>query len=470
MEENALNVVMIGASRSGKTSILASMLEQIRYSAIGDYFFVEDKSEYCYGEGDKRASEVSLRENVNAMKDLLNPQLDGGKSQPKLAELTGTTAPFTYDFSVQSITEKCKVEKEILHVKFTDVKGETFANGGKELDAIVKIIKTAQVLLVAVDVPALMYVKDKNRNSLNEFINLKDTFLSVVDSLGQDFNEPDLMKMIAFIPIKCEYWMHHNKMEEVYDEIKKVYERGLARANNAGNIRVMIMPMETIGGLEFDHYSEDDNSYLLMYGEPQKTRNNADIFIEEDYIGNNGAVRCEKVSENQVRIKNGVIYSLQPSDKLILAKERGRYPYVYNAGGKPVGIPFFWFIPTGNGYQPRYCEQALFQVLKFAIESIEKTKNVGKENVSSKDENLSKELQELDDFTLNPFKLLYRAVKRTVILVSYVFKRFGFLNEEQCLKFSENIRLMQEEGIISEDHIRYLIKKENGVDLLNIKE
>ena len=76
MADKSLNVVMIGASRSGKTSILASMLEQITCSSIKDYFFVEDKSEYCYKEDDERALEVSLSDNVDVMKDMLNPQLN----------------------------------------------------------------------------------------------------------------------------------------------------------------------------------------------------------------------------------------------------------------------------------------------------------------------------------------------------------------------------------------------------------
>ncbi len=447
---------MIGASRSGKTSILASMLEQITCSSIKDYFFVEDKSEYCYKEDDERALEVSLSDNVDVMKDLLNPQLNEGKNQPRLAQLTGTTAPFTYDITVQSKTDKWKIEKEVLHVMFTDLKGESFAKKGYEFDEIEEIIKKAQVLLIAVDVPALMYAKEKKKSGINRYMNLPYEVITATNLLAQEYNDPDLKRMVAFIPIKCEYWMHHNKMDEVYNQIKEVYETSLVSLNNAKNIRVMIMPMETIGGLEFEHYSEDDNSYLLMYGESKDNRKNAELFVEEDFIGNNGVVRCEKISDNQVRIKNGAIYTLCSSDKLILAKERGKYPYVYNEGGKPIAIPFFWFIPTGKGYEPRYCEQALFQVLMFAIECVEKQKKEEiKTNPAVIDENPS----------------ILKTIWTVITLGANLFweilsGRFGFQSEEQRSKFSENIKLMKEEGIINEEHIKYLIKKEDGKDLL----
>ena len=459
MEVNALNVVMIGASRSGKTSILASMLEQVTCSVLGDYFYIEDKSEYCYKVSDKRASEVSLSENVDAMKDLLNPQLNEGKIQPRLAELTGTTAPFTYDITVQSKTDKWKVEKEVLHVKFTDVKGESFAKRGREFDEIEKIIKQSQVLLVAVDVPALMYAKEKKKSGLNRYMNLPYELITATNMLAQDYNDPDLKRMVAFIPIKCEYWMHHNKMEEVYSQIEEVYKTPLVSLANGKNVRVMIMPMETIGGLEFSHYSDDDNSFLMIYGESRENRSNSDKFIEEDYIGGNGIVRCEKVSENKVRIKNGAIYTLHPSDKLILAKERGKYPYVYNEGDKAIAIPFFWFIPTGKGYTPKYCDQALFQVLKFAIECVEKQReNESQENLTIIDENP------------NLFKTIWNLVKEGVkLLWKNLLQRFGFQSEEQYLKFSSNIKCMMNEGLISEEHIRFLINKENGVDLLDVK-
>ena len=463
MAENFLNVVMVGASRSGKTSILASMFEQVKCSDIGNYFYIGDKSEYAYAKGDKRGREVSLRDNVDAMKDLLNSPSKSGETQPKLAELTGTSTLFTYDLIVRAKNDQNKLDKEELHVKFTDVPGEAFAKGGSELREIEKIIKSSQILLVAVDVPALMYAKEKKKFALNTCMNLPDKVLDSVETLGQDFDDGDLNRMVAFIPIKCEKWMHEKRMPDVFNEIEVVYKTSLKKLAKYRNVQVMIMPMETIGGLEYDHSSKEDNSYLLIYGKPREERK--DIFIEEDYIGDNGAVRCEKISDDEVMIKNGARYKLCPSDELILAKERGSYPYVYKDSGVPVAIPFFWFIPTGDGYQPRYCEQALFQVLIFVIESIEKQKRKYPQNTQKEENNKKENKNPVKGFLNIIGSIGLIAVGVLAYLVGSIFG--AFKSEEQCSKFKENIEQMKEKGIINDKHIKYLIKKENGKDLLN---
>ena len=68
--------------------------------------------------------------------------------------------------------------------------------------------------------------------------------------------------------------------------------------------------------------------------------------------------------------------------------------------------------------------------------------------------------------SFNPFKIAWSFVKVTALSIFLTLRSFGFFSEKQCIRFSENIKQMKEEGIIKEEHIRYLIKKEDGKDLL----
>ena len=101
----ALNVVMLGASRSGKTSILASMLNNVRNpeadNNVNKHFYVRDISDYAGLDDARRQEEVELQVNVDGMKDLLNPPIKG-MYVPKLTNLFGTKAPFTYAFDVNT--------------------------------------------------------------------------------------------------------------------------------------------------------------------------------------------------------------------------------------------------------------------------------------------------------------------------------------------------------------------------------
>lgn len=366
----ALNVVMLGASRSGKTSILASMLKSVRDGMVDNQFYVIDTSEYsnCSSE---RQEQVSLQNNVDGMKDMLST-LIGNTFVPKMTNLFGTSDNFIYRFEIKPRDDnKMIIEDKVLRVNFHDIRGE-YCSGGK-FGIIADEIKNAQLLIVAVDVPSLMYAKESGKSSLNTVMNCPEQVRDAVEMLGsscyseiEDANKrneklKELLRMVIFVPIKCEYWLQKGKEQEIYDEICRVYGTTIDKCGRYDNMQVLVLPVETIGSCLFDHHSEEDNSLLLKYAIEPKSR----FFISEDKIDNHSIVRCERVNDMQVRLKNGMIYDLCEGDELILAKKRRHHPYCYEGGTKL--IPYAWFKPTGGEYAPRYCDVLFCQVLKFSI-------------------------------------------------------------------------------------------------------
>lgn len=356
---SAINVVMIGASRSGKTSILASMLGNMKNQEIAQHFVFTENNALEYNKlNNKEKEDTRLLDIICSMKDLVNPNI-AGKSVPKMSSLYGTSAMFTYKFKLESRTES----NNELEIHFTDVPGENCVNTAVAYDEYMSKVKDSQILVVSVDIPSMMYAKLHHKAKLNAGMNLPDEVNEAIQKLGINFNDPELFRMVVFVPIKCEYWVHNDKMDEVYAEIKKVYENAISTISQYSNIRAFILPVETIGGCEFEHHSEGEDSFILLSDKSQ-----IGGLEQEDVINNKSAFRCEKLGNNRFRLKNGEVHECSPSDELILTSERHYHPYFLEEVG--IQIPYTWYIRKDDiGYKPKNCEQLLLNVLKFSIEA-----------------------------------------------------------------------------------------------------
>lgn len=450
----ALNVVMLGASRSGKTSILASMLNNVRNphadNNVNKHFFVRDVSEYAALHA-TRQEEVELQANVDGMIDLLTPPVSG-MYVPKMSNLFGTSDPFTYAFDVQAKINDIVLDQK-LRINFHDIPGE-FCSSGK-FHMIEDEIRKAQLLIVAVDVPSLMYAKETGKQSLNTVMNCPNEVYDAVQLLGldccSDISDEDkrnqeranLLRMVVFVPIKCEYWLQAGRRNEIDEEIRRVYADTIDRCEQYSNVQVLILPVETIGSCVFDHHSEEDNSLLLTYATPPKNK----LYVSEDKFNGNSVARCEKVTDNQVRLKNGVLYDLHPGDQLISAKERARHPYCYDGGTKL--IPYTWFKPVGKYYAPKYCDLLFCQTLKFSIMDFAKRTGHSAREAFDTAETLWDKICALPDF----FGRLFSG------------HTAAYSDVLQVKKFQACILAVDISKLLDENPIAYLVNREDGSDV-----
>lgn len=450
----ALNVIMIGASRSGKTSILASMLNNVRDSRseckVNNYFFIDDKSDYD-GLETEMLCKVNLQENIDGMKDMLKVQVDG-HYVPKMAALMGTQANFRYKMDVNYKLNGIKSGKT-LSIVFNDIPGEFCTD--TNYDLIVDEVKKSQILIVAVDVPCLMYAKERGLDSLNTVMNCTNAVYNALQDLGtgcydEISNElernrklTELLRMVIFVPIKCEYWMQNGQMADVIKEIKRVYDRELEICRNFENIQAMVLPIETIGTCLFDHFSDEENSLILKYGIPPTSKN----YVDEDVIDGKKAVRCEQIAEGQVRLKNGVIYDLRPDDKLISARERKVHPYCYERGKL---IPYTWFKANSKRFEPKYCELLFSRILKFSIMDLAKRTGHSPREAFDDANKWWEIILRIPDFFSRWFS----------------GDRAAYSDVEQVRNFRRNIKEIERQGVLDENHITYLVNKENGIGLI----
>jgi GTPase SAR1 family protein len=442
-EVNAIKVVMLGSSRAGKTAILASMLHNIR-EKCKDYFSVTDKSAEQYErlEPEKR-KKVILKYSIAEMTDMLNPLCERGKKGKGnifLGGLLGSIDSFTYRLCVQSKKDN-SLDTERLYIEITDIPGEVFNSAAIAYDALLEKVQNAQILIVAIDTPILMWVEKNSSEILNTAFNRIREVVESIENLGQKLQNPD--RMIVFVPVKCEYWAHKNKINDVYKIILDTYKPCIDVIEKYNNVQSMIVPMETIGSVLFHHISE--NPKLLKYGEVSE-----DHFVEEK-----GYTRCEEMPNKKlVRLPNGAIYKVSVSDALTSTEERKEYPYCIDGEI----IPYMWYYKDKDieEYLPKHCDQLFYQILKFSINSLynqylieTKKPSIGMWDYifsSEKRKEWKKEKKEWKEW----------CEKQSI---------WSKVNVEQYL---QNIETMEKSGIINDSVFKWIVNKKNGKIIYNL--
>lgn len=373
-----IKIMMFGASRSGKTSILASMYN--KRTEITRYgFTLEDKTK-------EKDEQDSLLDCVHGMRNLLSNE----SKFLKMGALTGTRGVFHYTFELGYSSYK---KLAPTNLTFIDVAGEFFNQKHEQFSTVCELVKDCQILVVAVDTPALLLAKAKGDYGWDNEINCTDALISAVQNLGVNCKEDDddesPLKMVIFVPIKSERWMHDAKSEEymqlIEKQIRTVYGDSIAICENEeSRTKVMVLPLETIGGLEFDHHTPANRMRILKFAETFKPDENCILhedwaFLSEKDESERYASRCELDGDDDGIVtlaQTGRDYQLKDGDELINVEAVPNYPYCYR---KNRPIPFAWYKSIGP-YAPKNCEQLFFEVVKFMVQQMadEGGKNVNK--------------------------------------------------------------------------------------------
>lgn len=362
-----IKVMLVGASRSGKTSILASMMRECN-NKLGNYNLQLDG-----------LSNTSFRNSISEMQDLC----DSENSNERMPPLRGNQDVTEYRFALSYLNAK-KAGSTTITVY--DIPGEIFEDESRIRD-VETYATECQIIIVAIDTPAMLWLNGNRRGQRYQEIVCCTTALQrLVNNLGTAIDEDreennKCLKTIIFVPIKCEHLLHSNSTQFKMD-IEQVIKGAYADILEMNRIKlarckVSIIPMETIGGVIFTKYSEADKMKVLYYDsnkvfgpeDENKSWEDEDNDVTQDGdIRTKKITRCENINTGTVRIaRTGMSYALQEGDELKPTSERKRYPYVYDQGK---AIPYIWYRPTGDGYQPKNCINVLYEIIKIAIQQI----------------------------------------------------------------------------------------------------
>ena len=146
---------------------------------------------------------------------------------------------------------------ESVKLKIRDFPGEYLTSTIKsDREEIYNFMSNATVILIAIDTPYLMeengkYNEEKNKVAIVTHY-LKDNVDAVKD------------KLVLFVPLKCERYLHDGTLSLVSEATKKAYS-DLTVFFSQNNIASFVTPIITLGGIEFDHMKSN-----LMPGEIEK--------------------------------------------------------------------------------------------------------------------------------------------------------------------------------------------------------
>lgn len=243
-----INVFMIGGKRCGKTTILSALDRQTNDAFQGAMSLVNDKQENFNHLYDAR---MHAEEYFNMQEEEPFPSPDDNPTERECS----------YDFSL-SITGR---NSSKLGLSFTDVPGEWFKQDSGHWNDITKHIQASEILIIAIDTPYLMENRDEGGVSYgmyHEEYNRVNDITEYIKNLNVSVLRD---RMILFVPVKCEKYYYAGKMSDVANTIRAGYQELFDLLQSPGlrnNCTVAILPILSMGGMEFHRFNELENGYI----------------------------------------------------------------------------------------------------------------------------------------------------------------------------------------------------------------
>lgn len=324
-KKDAIQVLMMGARRAGKTSALSAMYSIINSPALKEYLTINDVSSNC----DAATSLSQKKEDmVNTLQHCIGKTI--------LMNDNGTSNYMDYTLKIDIPDNGGS-----LKITFTDANGEFYAQGDIHTEDVRKKISSYDIIVIAIDTPFLMEMYNPDNKlctqSVGRAYNQIDNIHTLLASI--DDNEGRNAKLVFFTPIKCERWINHGLMDEVYERVKKAYDTPIKALCSYKNIEVVILPLVTIGGIEF----ESHRKALLL------SRSDGTV------------VSCSQKDDNTLILNDGTTYHPTATDKI------NPDPKATIEGFSCIIRPNSWYRVVSETYSPRNCDQLAYYVLQFAL-------------------------------------------------------------------------------------------------------
>lgn len=325
-------ILMMGGRRAGKSTILSSILSQLRETP-GKIFSTIDSTDY-----------TQMIETKDGLKPL--PTLDNKQSEIKhyikkrqmntefLVDMSPTYGKASYILEVS-------VDTTTVNFEFVDVPGEWMRANVADHAKLVSHVESSDVFVIVIDTPFLMNTDNDEGTSINLVYNRVNEITQAMAKMKIE-NKNDL-KQIILCPVKCEKWVREGKADLVVEKVLKSYRDLINRWVACPEVTIQIMPIQTVGGLE--------STRLL----PAKLyfRN------DEDRTGESCSI-CPLT--NTLMNKDGRV--IRQSEGSFIEDDKAWLIDYWD-------IPLSWYKLNGEGVKPKFCEQPGYHILKFLVEKEE---------------------------------------------------------------------------------------------------
>lgn len=318
---------MMGARRAGKTSVLSGLLSLMTQEEFSKMLVLSDVS------ANKAASEKLLQK-VDFMKRLLAENV----GNCILMEENGTDKYLDYTLKIS-----IPGGNGSLLMKFTDSNGEFYAAGAVEAEDVRKKMQLYDIIVVAIDTPFLMESFNQSNTLCSRAVGNAYNQVAQVHNLMASLDDGDGLnpKLVCFVPIKCERWVHEGRINEVTQRVEEVYSPTLRALCAFKNIEVVVLPVQTVGNIEFETHRKALT--LVRHGQPNP-------------------IRCSPFDDEgtSLLIANGQIVNIQTGD--IVSPDHNARLEGFN-----IIRPNSWFKVIASSYAPKNCDQLVYYILQFAL-------------------------------------------------------------------------------------------------------
>jgi len=249
--EFMVNITMLGGSRSGKTSTLAVMDRNFNE--------IYSKSDLKIVKADDPVME-RLANKWGEIHHYYGSRYSYRRSF--LPDNSPTIDEKVYRFEV-SLKGK---NMNPMCLDFTDFPGEWLDDENHTAD-VKNIVNRSSVILCTIDTPYLMEYCEtteiKETGAFNEVQNYSECICNI---LKENLESQYERRILIFIPIKCEKYLHSGRINEVYEKIKYAYREIISPLTSyvyRDKYEVLISPIETFGTTRFSRFEMANGEIVL---------------------------------------------------------------------------------------------------------------------------------------------------------------------------------------------------------------
>lgn len=258
-KENSVDftVLMIGQRRTGKSSMLAAMLNSMDKikEETGLVFRADESTQVLM------RTKLSHLEKIFALyeRNEIFSTMSGNKNGESYGEESNEMLFYRFYLGLKNGKKKDYI------IEFVDIRGEDMLSDMEVEGATIKdYVAKAQMIMIAVDAPALMEgTWKKGYSEVHDRVNVPASIydcISTADVLMRQQQEasgnkkelPD--KLILFVPIKCEKYYYEQTMGKLNEALKAGYKNTLTFLSQRKEYTIAITPILTLGDVVFDHY------------------------------------------------------------------------------------------------------------------------------------------------------------------------------------------------------------------------
>jgi hypothetical protein len=227
------DITMLGSTGTGKTTLLASMYERFD-EVIGntDLAFIPE-----------HLTSVKLNEYITYL-----------RSMPQTMQVR-YGIPGTGDIREYRIGVGRKGKRSLLKLRFTDYPGKYLSSNelNAEKEAVLRALTRADVILVAIDAPALMERDGRYHDLVNTPQLVKDQIKTMLTT--------DDARLIILVPLKCERYIGTTEgARQLSGRVLEAYET-LFNFIRSGDVRsrvgCVLAPAQTVGSVVFSTITEE---------------------------------------------------------------------------------------------------------------------------------------------------------------------------------------------------------------------